>query len=91
VVGILIVPVMPLGLSARADERDHGHGGFDHVFIIMMENTGYNTLIGNPNAPFITFATTTTGRDKLLRRRTPEPTQLHRLYFRVDEWRGRRQ
>jgi phosphatidylinositol-3-phosphatase len=35
--------------------------GFDHVFIIMMENTGYDTLIGNPNAPFINFAAATTG------------------------------
>jgi hypothetical protein len=25
----------------------------DHVFIIMMENHGYNQLINNPNAPFI--------------------------------------
>jgi phosphatidylinositol-3-phosphatase len=25
----------------------------DHVFVIMMENHGYNQLIGNPNAPFI--------------------------------------
>ena len=26
---------------------------FQHVFVIMMENTGFNALIGNPNAPFI--------------------------------------
>jgi hypothetical protein len=25
----------------------------DHVFVIMMENTGYNQIINNPNAPFI--------------------------------------
>jgi phosphatidylinositol-3-phosphatase len=59
VIATLAVPSMPLGLSARADDRDHG--GFDHVFVIMMENTGYNTLIGNPNAPFINFAAATTG------------------------------
>lgn len=29
---------------------------FDHVFVIMMENTGFNSLIGNPNAPFINEA-----------------------------------
>jgi len=29
---------------------------FQHVFIIMMENTGFDTLIGNPNAPFINAA-----------------------------------
>src|SRR5579885_2702962 len=50
---------MPTGLSAHDSDRDHH--GFDHVFIIMMENTGYNTLIGNPNAPFINFAAATTG------------------------------
>jgi hypothetical protein len=34
---------------------------YQHVFIIMMENTGYNALIGNPNAPFINFAASTYG------------------------------
>ena len=29
---------------------------FQHVFIIMMENTGFDTLIGNANAPFINAA-----------------------------------
>jgi phosphatidylinositol-3-phosphatase len=31
------------------------------VFVIMMENTGYDTLIGNSNAPFINFVANTTG------------------------------
>jgi len=54
----LVLAPMPLGTSARAD---NGNGGFDHVFVIMMENTGFNALIGNPNAPFINFAAATTG------------------------------
>ncbi len=29
---------------------------FQHVFVIMMENTGYDALIGNPNAPWINAA-----------------------------------
>ena len=29
---------------------------FQHVFVIMMENTGYDTLIGNPLAPWINGA-----------------------------------
>ena len=29
---------------------------FQHVFVIMMENTGYNALIGNSNAPWINAA-----------------------------------
>jgi phosphatidylinositol-3-phosphatase len=53
----LIIVATPLRLSASGDDGR----GFDHVFIIMMENTGYDTLIGNPNAPFINFAAATTG------------------------------
>ena len=59
VIFTLSVPANPLGLAARADQG--GRQGFDHVFIIMMENTGFDTLIGNPNAPFINFAAATTG------------------------------
>jgi hypothetical protein len=53
----LIIAATPLRLSASGDDAR----GFDHVFIIMMENTGYDTLIGNANAPFINFAAATTG------------------------------
>jgi phospholipase C len=60
VIVTFIVPATPLGLSTRADGKNNDHG-FDHVFIIMMENTGFDTLIGNPNAPFINFAAATTG------------------------------
>ncbi len=36
----------------------HGKEGkaFNHVFFIMMENTGNDTLLGNPNAPWINWA-----------------------------------
>ena len=37
--------------SGRSDSKN-----FQHVFVIMMENTGYNLLIGNPNAPWINAA-----------------------------------
>jgi phosphatidylinositol-3-phosphatase len=60
VLATLLVPGMPRGLHARNDGNHEGRA-FDHVFIIMMENTGYDTLIGNPNAPFINFAAATTG------------------------------
>jgi hypothetical protein len=55
----LIVSATPLANPVRAD--GHDHADFDHVFIIMMENTGYDTLIGNPNAPFLNFAAATSG------------------------------
>jgi len=59
VIFALIVSATPLANPVRAD--GHDHADFDHVFIIMMENTGYDTLIGNPNAPFINFAAATSG------------------------------
>jgi len=52
----IAVGAAPLWAEGGEDGR-----GFDHVFIIMMENTGYNTLIGNANAPFTNFAAATTG------------------------------
>ena len=55
----LIISATPLANPVRADGHDHAN--FDHVFIIMMENTGYNTLVGNPNAPFINFVAATSG------------------------------
>jgi phosphatidylinositol-3-phosphatase len=48
-------------LPLQANDHSHAGRGFDHVFIIMMENTGYDTLVGSPNAPFINFAAATTG------------------------------
>ncbi len=57
---LALVLITPLGLLAGSN-GDHEERGFDHVFIIMMENTGYGTLIGNPNAPFTNFAAATTG------------------------------
>ena len=51
---------MPQLVSAQGDDRDEGRG-FNHVFVIMMENTGYNSLIGNANAPFINFAAANAG------------------------------
>ena len=42
--------------SVSADSSRTDLKNFQHVFVIMMENTGFDTLIGNPNAPFINFA-----------------------------------
>ena len=57
---LLLTLFLLAGPFAVFSAADDGHG-FDHVFVIMMENTGYDTLIGNPNAPFINFAANTTG------------------------------
>jgi len=58
----LASPIAARGLSAQA--KNGGSGGlpnFQHVFVIMMENTGFDSLIGNPNAPFINSAAATYG------------------------------
>ncbi len=59
-IGIAVVAALalmvPLAASAHVTTRDGNNSGisnFQHVFVIMMENTSYTSLIGNPNAPFI--------------------------------------
>jgi phosphatidylinositol-3-phosphatase len=44
------------GTSNRSNLKN-----FQHVFIIMMENTGFDSLIGNSNAPWINHAAQTYG------------------------------
>jgi phosphatidylinositol-3-phosphatase len=47
--------------SVSADSSRTDLKNFQHVFVIMMENTGFNSLIGNPNAPWINSAASTFG------------------------------
>ncbi|HET7760857.1 MAG TPA: alkaline phosphatase family protein [Phycicoccus sp.] len=42
------------GHSASHRQDDRAHGRFDHVFVIMLENHSQSSVIGDPNAPFIT-------------------------------------
>ncbi|HLG75383.1 MAG TPA: alkaline phosphatase family protein [Ktedonobacteraceae bacterium] len=51
-----IVPSTGASSANRSDLKN-----FQHVFVIMMENTGYDSLIGNPNAPWINMAARTYG------------------------------
>jgi phosphatidylinositol-3-phosphatase len=53
--------MIPLAASAHTDVNNGKLKNFQHVFIIMMENTSYSSLIGNPNAPWINFAAKTYG------------------------------
>jgi phospholipase C len=58
----LASPIAASGLSAQAKNGGSGSlPNFQHVFVIMMENTGFDSLIGNPNAPFINSAAATYG------------------------------
>jgi phospholipase C len=43
------------GATSAAQPRNDVKN-YQHVFVIMMENTGYDTLVGNPNAPWINSA-----------------------------------
>jgi phospholipase C len=47
--------------SVSADSSRTDLKNYQHVFVIMMENTGYHLLIGNPNAPWINSAASTYG------------------------------
>ncbi len=57
-----VVTIAVAGTSPSAGASAKGHvKNFKHVFIIMMENTGFNALLGNPNAPWINQAVQTYG------------------------------
>ena len=56
---MILVLFGPKSLDAQNDRFTLKN--FQHVFVIMMENTGYATLIGNANAPFTNFAASTYG------------------------------
>jgi phospholipase C len=62
IAGALLLASVPLvfahALSARANTRSN-ITSYQHVFIIMMENTSYTSLIGNSNAPWINSMATT--------------------------------
>jgi hypothetical protein len=50
--------------SVSADSSRTNLKNYQHVFVIMMENTGYNLLIGSPNAPWINAAASKYGLAK---------------------------
>jgi len=47
--------------SATSTDNRSDLKNFQHVFVIMMENTGYSDLIGNSNAPWINAAAASHG------------------------------
>jgi phosphatidylinositol-3-phosphatase len=64
VVLALAVLVAPRALSASAAGGSTNRSdlkNYQHVFVIMMENTGFDSLIGNSNAPWINMAAQTNG------------------------------
>ncbi len=50
---ILVSSFMLIPALAKEGAVPKGVPQLDHVFVIMMENLGFNQIIGNPNAPFL--------------------------------------
>src|SRR6267154_3702510 len=48
----LLAVVLAGAVSAQEGKVPKGIPRLDHVFVIMMENHGYNQIIGNPDTPF---------------------------------------
>jgi phospholipase C len=61
VVFALVLQATPLAVQAKNNGDGNDDQDFRHVFVIMMENTGFDALIGNPHAPFTNFLATTSG------------------------------
>jgi phospholipase C len=51
-----VVAALLLAGGTSASQPRNDVKNFQHVFVIMMENTGYQALVGNPNAPWINQA-----------------------------------
>ena len=60
VVSAFLIQTTPRPVSAGDGNRS-ALKNYQHVFIIMMENTGVDALIGNSNAPFINLAASSYG------------------------------
>lgn len=53
VVAGLLGMALTTSVFANEGKTPEGIRHLDHVFVIMMENTAYNQILNNPNAPFI--------------------------------------
>src|SRR5580704_14573171 len=53
---IAIVCLLVTALAGTVSAQEEGHKGIrqlDHVFVIVMENHGYQQIIDNPNEPYL--------------------------------------
>jgi phosphatidylinositol-3-phosphatase len=53
IASIVAAATMATPALAQVGPVPHGIPHLDHVFVIMMENHGFNQVIGNPSAPFM--------------------------------------
>ncbi|HKV58844.1 MAG TPA: alkaline phosphatase family protein [Ktedonobacteraceae bacterium] len=61
IVMLALMALMSPSVFAQRANDDSSIAPFKHVFVIMMENTSFSSLIGNPNAPWINQAAHTYG------------------------------
>jgi hypothetical protein len=61
VLGAALVAALTLTVTAAGSGGHSDLKNYQYVWFIMMENTGYDSLIGNPNAPWINQAANTYG------------------------------
>ncbi|HEU0001697.1 MAG TPA: alkaline phosphatase family protein [Ktedonobacteraceae bacterium] len=61
IVMLALMALMSPSVFAQRANDDSSLAPFKHVFVIMMENTSFSSLIGNPNAPWINRAAKTYG------------------------------
>lgn len=50
---VAVIGVASAGAQARPNHANAGVPRYQHIFYIMMENHGYNEIVGNPDAPQI--------------------------------------
>lgn len=58
---LLLMMISRSSVTHASSQNSSDLKNFQHVFVIMMENTSYASLIGNPNAPWINAAAATYG------------------------------
>src|SRR5579859_160204 len=58
---LALMALVTPSVFAKSANGDSSIAPFKHVFVIMMENTSFASLIGNPNAPWINQAAKTYG------------------------------
>jgi hypothetical protein len=52
-IGLLGALVLPGAVGVLAHSSNSEHGKLNHVFVIMLENHSFSSVIGNDNAPFL--------------------------------------
>lgn len=52
-VGTLLIAGAPTGSAATSPDHDRTPPRFDHMYVLMLENHSFSSVIGDPNAPYL--------------------------------------